>query len=92
MQCQHVIAKTGKQCRGGAMRGQTLCGPHTDALSAPVQTTKGVDSLKKKPKNTKPTKGLKVPCPECGLHVHVTGTLISYHKNINGCDADEMPS
>ena len=43
-------------------------------------------------KNTKPTKGLKVPCPDCGLPVHMTGTLISYHKNINGCDAEEMPS
>lgn len=108
MQCQHVIAKTGKQCRGGAMRGQTFCGPHMDAgylHAAQLVVTKrlNMNDFSTKPKKrfvvdpdgqkrSVGKKENKMPCPDCGLPVHITGDLISYHKNVNGCDAFELSS
>lgn len=74
-QCEGTT-RNGQRCRGKAMHGHALCGPHADGTSLP-----------RKPKPKAKPVGKTMPCSLCGLAVPIAGKLVSYHEPINGCRA-----
>lgn len=92
-QCEYAIPKTGARCRGGAMAGHPHCGPHANKPATPSSRGSSMPARpRSKSRTVEPTRSSKglVPCPGCGLPVHVAGNLVSWHQPVNGCEVDSL--
>jgi hypothetical protein len=88
------FTRSGARCNGGAMKGSPFCGPHQNQRRRPPQYPAVSQAehiaLHESARHTTLdcACGRVAPCPRCGLVVHVTGKLVSYHVAVNGCPAD----